>query len=116
VNGKSLIAGKCGYQIRESGEFYIAGPRQVYEGVDFHNPEGWGFAEQSNDYWAVVSRKPDGTWTGYGNTDIRATHGGLFYRTLSKNGACYSGETDAGTTSDGEVLRGEPVRICLWKR
>ncbi len=33
VDGKTLISGKCGYRITKGGEFYIAGPRQVYEGV-----------------------------------------------------------------------------------
>jgi hypothetical protein len=116
VGGKTLISGRCGYQIRKGGGFYMAGPRQVYEGVHYRNPGGFGAGQRSRDYWAVMMKEPDGSWYGYGNSDVRATHGDMVYRALVKQGACYVGEIDAGITKDGEQLRGAPVRLCLWKR
>ncbi|MBP7705591.1 MAG: hypothetical protein KA105_09955 [Caulobacter sp.] len=123
VDGKTLISGKCGYRITKGGEFYIAGPRQVYEGLDYprcpapgESASGCGAMQQSNDYWARVWKEPDGTWTGYGNADIRATHGSIVYRTLARQGACYVGEADPGRMTDDGVYMGVPVKICLWRQ
>jgi hypothetical protein len=102
--GKTLISGTCAYQIREKGGFYITGPKQVWEGIDYQNPQHSGAGEMSRDYWAVVDREDDGSWTGYGNADIRATHGDDRYGTLTKKGACFEG-SELG-----------PVKVCLWRK
>ena len=115
VGGKTLISGPCGYEIRRGGDFTINVPRQIYDGIHYPDASDCGACVQSRDYWAVVYRDDDGSWTGYGNSDIRATHGGTSYRALTRTGACYWGETDAGQMRDGYVYP-EPVRICLWRR
>lgn len=98
VGGQTRISGKCAYTEGEDGGFSINGPRQVVEGIDYP-VANCGCAERSRDYWAVVSRDDDG-WSGYGNSDIRATHGGQIWA-LQKQGDCFLGEH---------------VRLCVWRR
>jgi hypothetical protein len=108
VGDRTLISGRCGYETYEAGEFSIEGPRQ---GDD--EPK----AQQSRDYWAYVYKDADGTWQGHTNADdIRATHGDVVFRSLTAEGACLVGETDAGQTATGERLPGEPVKVCLWRQ
>jgi hypothetical protein len=100
VDGKTRISGRCAYSISAGGDFIINGPRQVYSGIDY--PVAHIYAEEmSRDYWARVFKEQDGTWTGYGNDDIRATHGARPYETLRRQGACYVNEA---------------VRVCLWRK
>jgi hypothetical protein len=106
VDGQTRISGACAYELREHGSFYITGPHQVYEGIDFQNPDHSGAGDQSRDYWAVINREDDGTWTGYGNDDIRATHGDTHYGTLTHQDACFAKPAD----NDGPA-----VRVCLWR-
>ena len=88
ADGKTRISGKCAYELRGNGDFYSAGPRQVYEGIDYRNTEGYGALERSRDYWAVIRRDPDGTWQGYGNASVRATHGDQPYGELTQQVTC----------------------------
>ena len=54
----------------------------------------------SEDYWAVVYKDGD-FWEGYGNSDIRETHGEPGdWGELRREGACYVGKD---------------VRVCLWR-
>ena len=115
VDGTTRISGKCAYELSEHGGFEINGPRQIYEGIDYQNPDHSGAGDQSRDYWAVVSREPDGSWTGYGNDAIRATHGGQSY-VLTRQGSCFVGAIDLGETDAGDTAQGGPVRICLWRK
>jgi hypothetical protein len=98
VDGKTLISGRCAYSIERGGGFYIAGPRQVYRGLDYPVPE-IAAGEVSRDYWARVYRDHHG-WTGYGNRDMTSVHGERTYDVLQRKGACFSDEQ---------------VRVCLWK-
>jgi hypothetical protein len=100
VRGQTRISGSCGYQINKGGAFQVNGPHQIYEGIDFPVAE-YGYQQQSNDYWADVWQESDGTWMGYGNSDIRGTHGDYPWEKLRREGACY-------VNSD--------VRICLWRK
>jgi hypothetical protein len=112
VDGKTRISGKCAYQFRGHGDFYIAGPRQVYEGIDYHNPGNFGAGEQSNDYWAVVYKEKDGSWIGCGNHDVRVTHGDLPWAGLTKRGACFTGHRFEEQIGTDEGI----VRLCLWRK
>jgi len=115
ADGITRISGKCSYAFFEHGAFYIAGRHQVYEGIDYQNPGGGGAGEQSRDYWADVFKDSDGSWTGYGNDTIRATHGGQTYKSLTRHGACFVGAIDLGESSDSDPVPVEPVKICLWR-
>jgi hypothetical protein len=116
VDGKTQISGKCAYEFRGDGGFYIAGPRQVFEGIDFHNPDGSGAGDQSRDYWASIVKDSDGTWAGYGNSKVDYTHGDQTYGTLTRRGACFVGAIDLGETVGSERFRGGAVRVCLWRK
>jgi hypothetical protein len=99
VNGQIRISGKCSYQIEKGGDFNIQGPRQVFAGIDYPDTHS-GAGEMSEDYWAVVYKDGD-VWDGYGNSDIRATHGEPGdWGELRRVGACYIGKD---------------VRVCLWR-
>jgi hypothetical protein len=112
VDGKTRISGKCAYDMRGQGGFYITGPRQVFEGIDYRNPQGYGALDQSNDYWAVINREEHGGWSGYGNHDVRVTHGDLPWAGLSRKGACFTGhEYQDQIGTDYGV-----VRLCLWRK
>ena len=101
VRGQSRISGTCAYQIGKGGGFLINGPRQVYDGIDYPRADGMA-AMVSTDYWASVFHDDDGTWTGYGNEDIRSVHGeGPNFGPLRREGAC---------------LVSKDVRVCLWKK
>jgi hypothetical protein len=98
VDDKTLISGKCAYQISKGGGFQINGPRQVYEGIDY--PVSQIMAGKiSTDYWAEVD-KDGGTWTGYGNQFIGSVHGDRDFGVLRRKGAC---------------LVSSNARICLWR-
>lgn len=97
VDGQTRIHGGCYYQIYAGGDFHIDGPRQVFRDVDFGAES---FHDQSNDYWFNAFRY-EGGWSGYGNADIRSTHGeGPTWENLQRDGAC---------------LFNRHVRICLWR-
>jgi|ERR1044072_3222737 hypothetical protein len=99
VEGKTRINGRCSYSISKGGDFHIDGPRQVFNGIDYPRTDLMPL-QYSTDYWADVFR--DGAaWDGFGNSDIRATHGDSPWGPLRREGACYIGRT---------------VRICLWAR
>ena len=100
VGGQTRISGPCAYQISKGGDFHIDGPKQIYDGIDYPKAE-YGYQQRSRDYWADVSRGEDGTWSGYGNNDIRATHGDPPWEGLRRQGACYVNKE---------------VRVCLWKK
>ena len=100
VGGETRISGKCAYQIFKGGGFHIDGPRQIYDGIDYPVAK-YGYQQQSRDYWADVSKEDDGSWSGYGNSDIRAVHGDPPWENLHREGACY-------VNSD--------VRVCLWQK
>ena len=106
ADGQIQISVKCAYELREHGGFYITGPHQIYEGIDYYNPEHFGALEQSRDYWAVVYREADGNWWGYGTNSIYATHGNQGYEKLTQKGACF----------EGAIGQGGTVRICLWRK
>lgn len=118
VDGQRRISGPCAYIIEKGGDFHIAGPRQVYDGIDYPKAEITA-AELSTDYWADVfqdrieendkSKIIKGSWTGYGNEDeIRSVHGqGSRWGKLTRNGACYSNRPGADVV--------QLVKICLWK-
>jgi hypothetical protein len=94
------ISGKCAYRVEKNGDLSIQGPRQIYGGIDFPRAQIMA-EEQSNDYWANVFKDDHGTWTGYGNQDIRAVHAeGPMFGPLRRRGSCWEGRV---------------VRICLWK-
>lgn len=98
VHGQTRISGRCSYQIENGGDFNIQGPRQVFAGIDYPDTHS-GAGEMSKDYWAVVFKDGD-VWDGYGNTDIRETHGAVGdWGQLHREGACYVGKD---------------VRVCLW--
>jgi hypothetical protein len=99
VDGKTLISGRCAYSLEKGGGFWIAGPRQVYRGLDYPVPELMA-GEVSRDYWAYVYKDEHG-WTGYGNNDVRSVHGDRPYDVLQRKGACFA---DAH------------VRVCLWRK
>jgi hypothetical protein len=106
VNGKRLISGNCLYSIGKDGEFQIDGPRQVYTGIDYPDPEC--FCQTiSTDYVVQVDRElsDDGTtgpgWIAHWNGEERATHVQQNLGSVSPRGACY---VNAET------------KICLWKR
>jgi hypothetical protein len=99
VDGKTLISGRCAYSIEKGGDFWIAGPRQVYRGLDYPVPEIMA-GEVSRDYWAHVY-KDDHGWTGYGNTDVPSVHGDRVYEVLQRKGACFAGVQ---------------VHVCLWRK
>jgi hypothetical protein len=99
VDGKTRISGACGYEIEKNGDFQINGPRQVYGGIDFP-ANAPGFAQMSRDYWANIFRDGD-HWTGYGNSDVRATHGDTPWGILHRRGDCYVNRQ---------------MRACLWRR
>jgi len=106
VHGQTRISGRCIYRWDGGGDFYITGPRQVFEGIDYSNP-GLGLAgEQSQDYWARVFKDDDGTWTGYASATRWSLHGDPFFEPLTQRGACFDGKT-AGGVGD--------VKICLWR-
>jgi hypothetical protein len=113
-DGKTRISGRCAYEIRKDGEFYIAGPRQIYEGIDFQNPQGYGAMDQSRDYWGRVYRDSDGTWTGYGNDTVDGTHGS-HWGTLTRKGACLVGHVDLFDGQTREPIVGPAVKVCLWR-
>ncbi len=100
VGGQTRISGTCAYQISKGGGFHIDGPHQVYDGIDYPVAE-YGYQMELRDYWADVSREDDGTWSGYGNSDIRGTHGDQPWEKLRRQGACYANNE---------------VRVCLWQK
>lgn len=100
VGGQTRISGTCAYRISKGGGFHIDGPHQVYDGIDYPVAE-YGYQMESKDYWADVSREDDGTWSGYGNSDIRGTHGDQPWENLRREGACYVNSE---------------VRVCLWQK
>ncbi len=71
----------------------------MFNGID-HPYSELGPLQYSTDYWANVLRD-DGEWDGFGNSDIRATHGDSPWGPLHREGACYVSKT---------------ARICLWAR
>jgi hypothetical protein len=99
VQGQTRISGRCAYSIDRNGDFGIEGPRQIYGGIDYPDPE-YGYQERSNDFWASIFRT-DGIWTGYGNQDKMETKGsGPEFGPLRRRGSCWVSKT---------------ARICLWK-
>ncbi|MFZ1566990.1 hypothetical protein, partial [Sphingorhabdus sp.] len=112
VDGQTRISGPCAYILHKGGEFHIAGPRQVYDGIDYPKAE-IGAMEMSTDWWASVFKDEDGNWTGYGNENVRYTKGdGSAWYELVKSGACFSNETRR-QPSDTYQQR---VKLCLWKK
>jgi len=100
MNAQTRISGRCAYSIGKGGDFVINGPRQIYDGIDYPKADGMA-AMVSTDYWASVFKDDDGTWTGYGNEDVRSVHGeGSNFGPMHREGAC---------------LVGKDVRVCLWK-
>ena len=99
VDGKTRISGLCSYRFEKDGDFQINGPRQVYGGIDFP-ANAPGFLQMSRDYWANIFRER-GHWIGYGNSDVRATHGDYPWEELHRRGACYVNRH---------------VRACLWAK
>ncbi len=97
MEGRTRISGRCIYSIAKGGDFLIEGPRQVHAGIDYPKADV-AAAERSTDYWANVFRDGGG-WTGYGNDDISAVHGGREFGILRRQGACYVNRK---------------VRVCLW--
>lgn len=115
VDGRTRISGPCYYRLDSAGGFYMAGPRQVFAGVDY--PRGAGAPlEISTDWWANVFAQ-DGAWTGYGNEEVEYTKGeGSRWGELEKDGPCFSNEElrpddDAGDYHPDYRQR---VRVCLW--
>jgi hypothetical protein len=107
VNGQTRISGRCAYSYEPDGGFYLTGPRQVYEGVDYPQPNTMA-SMISTDWWATVFRQ-DGAWAGYSNEVIRSVHGHESrWGELVRNGACYSNRNGP------EVV--QLVRVCLWKK
>ncbi|MBZ9760111.1 hypothetical protein LB553_04370 [Mesorhizobium sp. CA8] len=99
VHGETRISGRCSYQIEKGGDFNIQGPKQVFAGIDYPDTHS-GAGEMSKDYWAVMYKDGD-LWAGYGNADIRDTHGEAGdWGELRREGACYVGKD---------------VRVCLWR-
>ena len=115
VANKTLIAGRCSYEIHKGGAFSFHGPRQVWDGIDYENPGGGGAGQRSADYWVAVNLDEDGTWYGYSVYDVSSTHGTMHFETLTRDGACYLGKTATGWTETGWTAPGAPVRICLWR-
>lgn len=99
VDGRTRISGRCAYRIEKGGNFQIAGPHQVYDGIDYP-AANYGYQQRSADYWATVFRDGDG-WSGYGNGDVRSTHGDRPWGALRREGACYANAQ---------------ARICLWRQ
>lgn len=106
VKARTLISGRCAYQIREGGGFEMHGPRQVYAGVDYPEPEAF-FMRISTDYFVQVDHELlDGGeegpgWDVFWNEDKRATHAQSHLGTMVRQGACYSNAQ---------------TKICLWKQ
>ena len=122
VDGQTRISGPCAYYIEKGGNFHIDGPRQVYGGIDYPTPE-IGAMEMSTDYWANVFKGGvledgeyklgKGSWTGYGNADVRYTKGdGSAWGELVRDGACYSNITKPPASDEYQQL----VKVCLWKK
>jgi hypothetical protein len=106
VQGVSYVSGKCAYLISSGGDFQMDGPRQVYTGIDYPEPEIYS-NNISTDYFVQVGRalEPDDTygkqWEGHwGGEDKRATHAHSYLGILKRSGACYSNKI---------------AKICLWK-
>jgi hypothetical protein len=71
VNGKRYIFGKCAYLMSKGGDFQMDGPRQIYTGIDY--PEPQIYADQiSTDHFVQVGKayENDGTtgkkWEAFG--------------------------------------------------
>lgn len=99
VGGRIRISGTCAYTIAKGGAFHIGGPRQIYDGIDYPTAN-FGYEQVSTDYWADVFKDDQGHWTGYGNSDVRSTHGDGDWGTLQRAGGCYASDQ---------------VRVCLWR-
>ncbi len=100
VDGQTRIHGPCAYAVYPGGDFHIAGPRQVYDGIDYPSADSMAVMV-STDYWANIFRDQNGNWTGYGNDDVRSVHGGdRHWGILTRRGACYAGQR---------------VRVCAWR-
>jgi hypothetical protein len=112
VDGQTRISGPCAYSIEKGGGFHIDGPRAVYGGIDYADPEGSTVFMITTDFWANVFKDQDGKWTGYGNEDPSYSKGeGSAWYELVKNGACYSNETKRQPSDTYQQL----VKVCLWK-
>jgi hypothetical protein len=113
VDGKTRISGPCSYIIYKGGEFHIDGPRQVFGGIDYPDPNGSATMTVTTDFWANVFKDEDGKWTGYGNEDARYSKGdGSIWGELLRDGACYS--NNAIPKNDDEYR--QAVKVCLWKK
>lgn len=106
MDGKRLISGPCAYTVRRGGEFEMHGPRQVYAGVDYPEPQCFCMAI-STDYFVQVDHEllaggsiGPGWWAHWNGKDKRATHAQAFLGTVTRHGACYSNKK---------------TKICLWK-
>ena len=106
VQGKRLIDGKCAYIIGKDGEFEIHGPRQVYAGIDYPEPDCY-CANISTDYFVQVDREileggaTGPGWTAHWNEDKRATHAQPYLGPVVQRGACFLNDE---------------TKICLWKK
>jgi len=109
------IDGACYFRNEEDGSFHIAGPRQVFRGVDFPPNRTW---EVSTDWWANVF-KVDGEWTGYGNSEgVEQTNGqGSRWGVLEQEDACFSNERTRRDYKTGDYHEDyqDKVRVCLWR-
>ena len=107
IDGQTRISGPCSYSIEKGGDFSMAGPRQVYDGIDY--PKAGDMAAMiSTDWWASLFRQ-DGVWSGYSNEIIGSVHGQESrWGELKRQGACYTNEHIPG--------RHQRVRVCLWNK
>lgn len=113
VDGRTLISGPCSYTIAthsdiatQPGDFEFSGPRQVYSGIDYPEPETYS-ENISTDYFVQVDHAllDDGSigtgWEAHWNEDKGATHAQSQLGPVTRKGACYSNAR---------------TRICLWKK
>ena len=110
------ISGPCYYREEPNGSLYIAGPRQVFEGVDYTLPHS-KTVSISTDWWANVYRS-DGAWTGYGNEEIEWTNGqGSRWGELEREGSCFSNLRVRKNYEVGDFHPdyAQKVKLCLWK-
>lgn len=112
VDGQTRISGPCAYILHKGGEFHMAGPRQVYDGIDYPKAE-IGAMEMSTDWWANVFKDESGHWTGYANENVRYTKGdGSAWGALMQTGACFSNQFIPHKPDEFRQL----VKLCLWKK
>ena len=105
IKNEKYISGPCSYGPYGDG-YEINGPRQVYEGIDFPEPEVY-VESISTDHFAIVlpiQNRWYGTWNGY----IHATHAQISVGSLKGDGGLM--------IRRGACWKNDTAKICIWPR